>query len=150
LNALVQRVLSARVDVEGEAVGLIGKGLLVFVGVMDTDTPEIARALASRILKFRIFEDDASRMNRSILDVGGEILLVSQFTLCADLRKGNRPSFAPAAEPERAENLLRVVSDELSAGGCIPEHGRFRANMEVHLVNDGPATFYLTEPRVPE
>ena len=138
MRALVQRVSSASVAVGGEEVSSIGPGLLVLLGVRKGDTDEQADRLASKLLALRIFEDDDGRMNRSVVDVGGQVLCVSQFTLHADTRKGNRPSFVEAAPPEDAERLYERVRKALGAGG-----GRFGARMAVELVNDGPVTLLL-------
>jgi D-aminoacyl-tRNA deacylase len=141
--ALLQRVLEARVTVDGETVGAIGPGLLVFACAERGDSARQVQRLAERILGFRMFPDAAGRMNRSVRDAGGGVLLVSQFTLAADTRSGNRPSFTPAADPETGralfEDLVRAVS---AAHACVAT-GRFGAHMQVQLVNDGPVTFLL-------
>ncbi|MCI1190809.1 D-aminoacyl-tRNA deacylase [Calidifontimicrobium sp. SYSU G02091] len=142
--ALVQRVGEARVVVAGETVGAIGPGLLVFVCAEPSDTDAQARKLVDKLLKLRIFSDDTGRMNRSVRDVGGALLIVSQFTLAADTSGGNRPSFAGAAPPERGRALYeRVLEFARAAHPCV-EAGRFGASMQVHLVNDGPVTVPLT------
>jgi D-tyrosyl-tRNA(Tyr) deacylase len=138
MRAVVQRVSRARVTVEGQEVGAIGAGLLVLLGVRRGDTPDQADRLARRLLALRIFEDDEGRMNRSVADVGGQVLCVSQFTLYGDTRKGNRPSFVDAAPPADAEPLYARVREALGAQG-----GRFGAHMEVELVNDGPVTILV-------
>jgi len=140
---LLQRVTSARVEVGGESVGAIGRGLLVLVAVhRDDDERDVAR-LAERILTYRVFPDDEGRMNRSVLDERGAVLLVPQFTLAADTKKGTRASFTRAAAPEKGEayfrDLVRLCRDRLDA----VETGRFGANMQVTLTNDGPVTFWL-------
>jgi D-tyrosyl-tRNA(Tyr) deacylase len=135
VRALVQRVSSASVSVEGEEVSSIGPGLLVLLGVREGDGDEDADRLARKLLALRVFEDEEGRMNRSVEEVAGEVLCVSQFTLYGDTRKGNRPSFARAARPEEAERLYERVRAALSARG-----GRFGARMSVALVNDGPVT----------
>ena len=135
VRAIVQRVTQASVTVDGEHVSRIGTGLLVLLGVHREDGPEQAERLARKLLALRIFEDAEGRMGRSVADVGGELLCVSQFTLYGDTRKGNRPSFTEAAPPEQAEPLYELVRDALGAQG-----GRFGARMEVALVNDGPVT----------
>jgi D-tyrosyl-tRNA(Tyr) deacylase len=141
--ALLQRVQEARVTVEGETVGAIGPGLLVFACAERGDTEQQVQRLAERMLAFRVFPDAEGRMNRSVRDAGGGVLLVSQFTLAADTRSGNRPSFTPAADPEtgraRFDDLVRAVS----AAHAPVATGRFGAHMQVHLVNDGPVTFLL-------
>jgi D-tyrosyl-tRNA(Tyr) deacylase len=144
--ALIQRVLSARVDVENTTVGAIGPGLLALVAVQPGDDEPRTRRMLERLLGYRVFADEQGRMNRSLADTGGELLLVSQFTLAADTRSGMRPSFTSAATPEEGRRWFdRLV--EL-ARGTHPrvEIGRFGAHMEVHLVNDGPVTFWLETP----
>ena len=144
MRALLQRVARAEVRVEGEVVGSIGPGLLVLLGVGHADDEATADALARRIAELRIFEDDAGRTNRSLLDVGGEALVVSQFTLYADTSRGRRPGFTAAAAPDVAERIYRRVREGLrSAGVARVEGGRFGALMAVELVNDGPFTIWL-------
>ncbi|MDH3301836.1 MAG: D-aminoacyl-tRNA deacylase [Acidimicrobiia bacterium] len=143
MKALVQRVERAQVTVGGEVVGRVGPGLCVLVGVTHDDTSAHAEKLASKLAKLRIFDDDDGKMNRSVLDVGGEILVVSQFTLYGDAAKGNRPSYIEAARPEQAEPLVDEVVDHLRGLGLKVETGRFRAAMKVELVNDGPVTIAL-------
>ncbi|HEY5649133.1 MAG TPA: D-aminoacyl-tRNA deacylase [Nitrospiria bacterium] len=143
MRALVQRVAEAQVSVEGEVVGRIGPGLVVFLGVGKNDTPEQADRLAERITSYRIFDDENGRMNRSIKETEGQVLAVSQFTLVADVAKGTRPSFTPAADPERAQSLYGRFIDRLAEGGLTVETGRFGARMLVSLHNDGPVTFML-------
>jgi D-tyrosyl-tRNA(Tyr) deacylase len=138
VRALVQRVSRASVTVDGERVAEIGAGMLVLLGVRRGDTTEQADRLASKLLALRIFDDDEGRMNRSVTDVGGELLCVSQFTLYGDARKGNRPSFVDAAPPEEAEPLYERVRKALGAQG-----GRFGARMAVELANDGPVTLMV-------
>ena len=139
MRAVVQRVSTARVTVDGETVGEIGPGLLVLLGIRKGDGEEQADKLARKLLALRIFEDDDGRMNRSVEDVQGEILCVSQFTLYGDARKGNRPSFVDAAQPEEAEPLYERVRAALHDA----QGGRFGAHMEVELVNDGPVTLVV-------
>lgn len=142
--ALIQRVTSASVTVEGAVVGAIGPGLLALVAVEPGDEPPHARRLAQRLLGYRVFADAAGKMNRSLTDIGGGLLLVSQFTLAADTRSGMRPSFTSAAPPAEAERLfdrLVAICRELHPPGV--ETGRFGAHMVVSLVNDGPVTFLL-------
>ena len=142
--ALLQRVTEGRVDVADETVGAIGAGLVVLVGVERGDTDAGARRLAERLLGYRVFPDGGGRMNASMVDAGGALLLVPQFTLAADTRKGMRPSFTPAADPAEGERLFDVVVDTLRGDGRVPvETGRFGAEMRVALVNDGPVTFEL-------
>ena len=144
MRAVIQRVSGARVTVEGEVTGEVGEGLLVFLGVEGADTGEDAAWLAGKVARMRIFDDGEGRMNRSLLDAGGRVLLVSQFTLHASTRKGNRPSFIRAAEPGRAEELYEAVARELEAlTGRRTETGRFGARMEVELLNDGPVTIVI-------
>jgi D-aminoacyl-tRNA deacylase len=138
MRALVQRVSEAAVAVDGREVARIGPGLLVLVGVCTGDGPEEADGLARKLLALRIFEDAAGRMNRSVEQAGGELLCVSQFTLYADVRRGNRPSFVEAAAPDRAEPLYERVRQALGAKG-----GVFGARMAVSLVNDGPITLLV-------
>jgi D-tyrosyl-tRNA(Tyr) deacylase len=137
-------VTEARVRVEGEVVGEIGRGLLVFLGVGEGDDAAAAERLAGKVAALRCFPDDASAMNRSLLDVGGAALVVSQFTLYGDTAKGNRPSFARAAPPAVAESLYRAFVGALAACGVPTQEGVFRAHMEVSLVNDGPVTLWLS------
>jgi D-tyrosyl-tRNA(Tyr) deacylase len=142
--ALIQRVTEAKVTVDAAVVGSIGPGLLALVGVEPGDDKPQIRRLAQRLLGYRVFADDAGRMNRSLSDIGGGLLLVSQFTLAADTRSGMRPSFttaAPPAEAERGFDRLVAICREMHAPGV--ETGRFGAHMVVSLTNDGPATFLL-------
>lgn len=143
MRALIQRVSRARVDVEDRRVGEIEKGLLVLFCALDDDEPSDAEHLAGKIAKLRIFEDDAGKMNRSVTDIGGAILVVSQFTLAADTRKGNRPSFISAARPDKAVPLMERFIDALKALNIHVETGEFGADMAVSLVNDGPVTIWL-------
>jgi D-aminoacyl-tRNA deacylase len=145
VRALVQRVSRAAVRVDGRTAGACGRGLLVFVGVGHEDTAETAERLAGRIARLRIFENDEGRFDRSLLDTGGEALVVSQFTLLADSRrhKGTRPSFTDAAPREQAEPLIQAFAEALRAEGIHVETGVFGARMEVELINDGPVTLIL-------
>jgi D-tyrosyl-tRNA(Tyr) deacylase len=143
VRALLQRVSAAAVRVEGEEVARIGPGLLVLLGVGASDPPGVEVRLAERCAEFRIFEDDQGRMNRSVREIGGAVLVVPQFTLMADTAKGRRPSFDPAAPPDRAEPAFRAFCEALTALGIPTGRGRFGASMEVELVNRGPATFLL-------
>ena len=143
MRALIQRVSEASVTVEGAVVGAAGPGLLVLLCAVEGDGEAEADFLAGKIAKLRIFEDEAGKMNRSLLDTGGEALVVSQFTLAADWRKGNRPSFIGAAEPARAEALYERFCNQLEAAGVPVATGRFAAKMAVALVNDGPVTIWL-------
>jgi D-tyrosyl-tRNA(Tyr) deacylase len=143
MRAVVQRVRRARVTVGGEEVGAIGPGLCVLVGVTHDDTEAGARKLAGRIWGLRVFDDDAGVMNRAAADVGGEVLVVSQFTLYGDTARGRRPSWIAAARPEVAEPLVDAVVRALRELGAPVATGRFRADMQVELVNDGPVTLLL-------
>lgn len=143
MRAVVQRVSSARVEVAGKIAGSVGKGLLVLLGVAQGDTDRQAEWLAEKIAGLRIFEDEAGKMNLSLLDVGGAALVVSQFTLLADCRRGRRPSFTDAAPPEEADRLYQVFVAKLRSAGLPVETGVFQAHMDVHLVNDGPVTLVL-------
>jgi D-tyrosyl-tRNA(Tyr) deacylase len=143
MRACVQRVTRARVTVSGEVCGRIDTGLLVLLGVAQDDTEADARQLASKIASLRIFEDDRGKMNLGLGEVGGAMLVVSQFTLLGDCRKGRRPSFVEAAPPEVAEQLYRVFVDTVAGQGIEVATGRFREHMEVELVNDGPVTLLL-------
>lgn len=143
MRALVQRVTSAHVAVDGEVVGVIGAGLCALVGVTHDDGEQEARKLASKVTELRVFDDDAGVMNRSLLDVGGSLLVVSQFTLYADTRKGRRPGYSAAARPEHAEPLIEILVDAARTTGIAVATGRFRADMQVTLTNDGPITLLL-------
>jgi D-tyrosyl-tRNA(Tyr) deacylase len=148
LRAVVQRVLSARVRVGAETVAEMTGGLLALVGVARGDGPEAARELARKLVELRVFEDEAGRMNRGLLEVGGTLGIVSQFTLLGDARKGRRPSWQDAAAPELAEPLIDALAEEARRAGAPVVCGRFRARMEVELVNAGPVTLLLdTEKR---
>lgn len=141
--ALLQRVACARVEIEGRCVGAIGPGLLLFVCAEPDDTETQAERLIDRVLGLRVFADDAGRMNLSVQQIGGGLLVVSQFTLLADTRKGRRPSFTNAAAPDRAVPLYEHFIDRARAGGLRVETGEFGAHMQVELANDGPVTILL-------
>jgi len=143
MRALVQRVTEARVTVAGEAVGAIGAGLCVLLGVTHTDTEAIGAKLAEKVWNLRVLDDDDGVMNRSVGEAGGELLVVSQFTLYGDTRKGRRPGWSAAAPPETAEPLVDAFVVALRALGATVATGRFRAEMRVALVNDGPVTLML-------
>lgn len=143
MRACIQRVSSASVRVDGEVVGKIGLGILVLLGVSAVDTNSDREALLNKMVGLRIFEDAEEKMNLSLADVGGEILVVSQFTLYADCRKGRRPSFTDAAPPEMAERVYEECVAILREKGFHVETGRFRTMMEISLVNDGPVTIWL-------
>ena len=148
MRMVVQRVTRASVTVDGEVTGKIGKGYMVLVGAEVGDTEADARLCADKLAGLRVFVDDEGKMNRSVLDVGGEILLVSQFTLLGDARHGRRPSFIAAARPEVAEPLLETMKAMLEEKGLHVETGRFRAHMDVELVNDGPVTILIDSRKV--
>jgi D-tyrosyl-tRNA(Tyr) deacylase len=147
MRAVIQRVSRASVEVEGEIVGAIGRGWLVLLGVGRDDAPDDAAKLAEKVVNLRAFEDEAGKMNRSVVDVDGAILVVSQFTIMADCRAGRRPGFADAAPPELAESLYEEFVRRVDALGRPVATGRFRAEMAVSLVNDGPVTFLLDSRR---
>ena len=141
MKAVIQRVSEASVTVDGRTVGEIGKGFLILLGVMDGDTGADAEILAAKAARLRVFTDENDKMNLSVMDIGGEVLCVSQFTLCADVKKGNRPSFTPSAPPEEADRLYQYFMERLRAEGVKRvAHGEFGADMKVRLLNDGPVT----------
>lgn len=143
MRALIQRVSEASVTVDGEIVGEIGHGLLVLVCAMQGDDEGAADKLAAKIAKCRIFQDEAGKMNRSVQDVGGAALVVSQFTLAADTRSGNRPGFSSAAAPADGERLYEYFAAQMADQGIPVEKGRFGADMKVRLLNDGPVTIWF-------
>ena len=143
MRAVVQRVKESSVKADRQTIGRIGKGLLVLLGVADGDSPSDADYLANKIVNLRIFEDEGAKMNSSLLSIGGEMLVVSQFTLLADCRKGRRPSFAAAAGPQKASELYDYFVQQVRRLGINVETGRFQAMMDVALVNDGPVTLVL-------
>ncbi len=146
MRALVQRVSHAAVTVDNQTIGEIGKGLVVFIGVTHNDTENDARWLAQKIAHLRIFEDATSKFNLSALDVGASALVVSQFTLYGDARRGRRPDFIAAARPEVAEPLIERFITLLREQGLHVETGKFQAHMLVHILNDGPVTLLLDSP----
>ena len=146
MRFLIQRVSRASVTVEGKKEGAIGAGLLVLIGIAATDTAQNAEYLAEKLVHLRIFPDEAGKMNRSALDVNAELLLISQFTLYGDCRKGRRPSFDAAAAPAVARDLYEYVVGRVREHGLKTETGVFQAHMEVELVNDGPVTLLLENP----
>ena len=148
MRAVVQRVAHCRVTVEGKTVAEIGKGLLVLLGVAQPDNESAAEYLAEKILGLRIFEDEAGKMNLSVQDKRGEVLVVSQFTLYGDVRRGKRPSFDAAARPEQAKRLYDYFVARIRAAGLRCETGVFQAMMDVELVNDGPVTILLDSERM--
>jgi D-aminoacyl-tRNA deacylase len=143
MKAVVQRVSKASVTVEGAVVGSIGRGLVVLIGFSQKDTPQDIAPMVEKILNLRIFEDDQGKMNHSLLDVSGEILLVSQFTLLGDTRKGRRPNFMDAAPPEVAQKLYHEFIQEIERQKVKIQTGRFQAHMEVQIYNDGPVTLIV-------
>lgn len=143
MKALIQRVKKASVTIENELYSEIGSGLLIFLGVTKTDTFENSGKLAQKIVNLRVFEDENEKMNFSIKDVGGEILVVSQFTLCGDCKKGTRPSFDEAAHSDKAVELYEDFVKNLLSFGLSVKTGKFRAMMDVSLINDGPVTFMI-------
>jgi D-tyrosyl-tRNA(Tyr) deacylase len=143
VKALLQRVSGASVSIAGEGVGRIGRGLVVFLGVANGDTEKDAQYLVSKIINLRIFSDAEGRFNLSALDIGGELLLVSQFTLLADTKKGRRPSFIEAAPPTQAEELFEYVVAQARDSGLKVATGRFQQHMQVEIHNDGPVTVML-------
>ena len=143
MRAVIQRVSQAKVVVDENTVGQIGKGFMILLGVHEQDTQTDVDYLVGKISKLRVFEDDQQKMNRSIIDVGGEILSISQFTLFADTKKGNRPSFVQAAKPDTAIPLYEAFNEGLRQVGIPVETGIFGADMKCHLVNDGPVTIII-------
>ena len=148
IRFVIQRVKQASVQVNGESVGSIKKGYLVLIGVSDTDTETVADKLVKKMIGLRIFEDENGKTNLSLADVGGSLLLVSQFTLYANCRKGNRPSFTEAGAPDRAEALYRYIIDECKKSVPEVQTGIFGAEMEVGLINDGPFTILLDSEKM--
>lgn len=148
MKIVIQRVLEASVAIEGNVKGSIGKGLLLFVGVGSEDTKEIAEKFIEKIIKLRIFEDENGKTNLSLQDVEGELLVISQFTLYADCRKGNRPSFINAAPPDLAVELYEYILSLITKKLGKVEHGEFGADMKVSLINDGPFTIVLDNDTV--
>ncbi len=140
MRAVVQRVRDASVTVDGAVTGKIGYGLLIYLGVVDSDTEDLCRKMAAKISKMRLFRDSDDKMNLSVSDVGGDILVVSQFTLYANLHKGNRPSFDGAGKPDHAERMYELFMQELRNLGFNVQHGTFGAHMHVCYENDGPVT----------
>jgi len=143
MRALLQRVSHASVTVEGEVIGQTGPGLLVLICAMQGDAEAQADQLAAKIAKLRIFTDEAGKMNRSVRDVGGAALVVSQFTLAADTSRGNRPGFSAAAPPDEGKRLYEYFAEQLAAQGLPVETGEFGADMKVELLNDGPVTIWM-------
>jgi D-tyrosyl-tRNA(Tyr) deacylase len=147
MRAIIQRVKRAEVRVNGHAVGTVGTGILVLLGIGKEDTPEAVESLADKIVNLRIFDDEEGRMNQSLSETGGGLLCVSQFTLYGDCRKGRRPSYDRAAPPDMARPLYEAFVESVRANGIAVETGQFQAMMEVELVNDGPVTLLLDSER---
>ncbi len=144
MKAVVQRVSSSSVKVDDEVIGEIKAGYNVLLGVEPEDSEKHAEILAAKIAKLRVFEDDEGKMNKSVLDISGGVLVISQFTLCADIKKGNRPSFTTAAPPDKAEKLYEYFIEQLKLNGINKvEHGSFGADMKVDIQNDGPVTILM-------
>ena len=143
MKMVIQRVLESTVEVDGQTIGAIGKGFLVLLGVSNSDTRQIADKMVDKLVRLRIFEDENGKTNLDLAAVGGSLLVVSQFTLYADCRKGNRPSFVKAGEPHMAEEMYEYILNRCAAYVPIVEHGSFGAEMKVSLVNDGPFTIVL-------
>jgi len=143
MRAVLQRVKMAQVDVDGQIVGRIGRGLLVFVGALQGDTEEDVRFIGRKLASIRLFPDDAGKMNLSVSEIGGQVLLVSQFTLAANTTSGTRPSFSAALEPPAARQMLNQLAAAVSGQGIPVETGEFGAKMSVELTNDGPVTIVL-------
>ena len=143
MRALLQRVSEAEVKVEGQKIGSTGAGLLILICAMAGDTEAEADQLINKITKLRIFKDDAGKMNKSIMDIGGSALVVSQFTLAADTKRGNRPGFSNAASPDKGRAVYEYFADGLARAGVPVETGKFGADMKVSLINDGPVTIWL-------
>ena len=148
MRAVIQRVSSASVKVDGEIIGSIGEGLLIFLGVGDTDTESDLKYIVDKSIGLRIFSDENDKMNLSVEDIDGEILVISQFTLYGDCRKGKRPSFSKSMEPVAANKMYEQFIAELKSRGIRTEHGEFGADMKVELLNDGPVTILLDSSKI--
>lgn len=148
MRFVIQRVTHANVTVENQVVGSIGKGFMVLIGVCDSDTEAIADKMLDKMIKLRIFEDENGKTNLSLEDVGGELLLISQFTLYANCKKGNRPSFIQSGSPEHADQLYRYIIERCRERVDTVEQGRFGAEMKVELLNDGPFTILLDSEEI--
>lgn len=146
MRMLIQRVVKAHVDVDEKTIGSIGKGVLVLFGVHESDQPSQVAWLANKLIHLRIFPDQQEKMNLSLLDIKGSVLIVSQFTLYGECREGRRPSFSHAAHPEMARNLYEAFIEEVRKSGLLVETGEFGAMMQVHLINDGPVTLLVDAP----
>lgn len=145
MRALLQRVSQAKVEVDGQLIGQCGQGLMILACAMDGDTEANAEKLAAKVSKVRIFKDENGKMNRSVLDIGGSVLVVSQFTLSADTSRGNRPGFSAAAHPETGERLYEHFAQALRDLGLPVQTGQFGADMQVSLINDGPVTIWMEQ-----
>ena len=150
MRAVLTRVKSASVTIDGQVVGKIGQGFLILLGVGPEDTEKQCRYLAEKALSLRVFEDENGKMNLGLADVGGQVLVVSQFTLYGNCRKGRRPSFTEAAGPELGERLYRQFLADCASLGYVPQHGQFGADMKVESINDGPVTLILDTDQLME
>lgn len=148
MKLVIQRVTHASVTVDNNVIGKIGKGYMVLIGVSDTDTKEIADKMLDKMIKLRIFEDENGKTNLSLADVGGELLLISQFTLYANCKKGNRPSFIEAGSPDHANALYEYIIEKCKERVAVVEQGEFGAEMKVELLNDGPFTVILDSEQI--
>ena len=148
MKFVIQRVKRSSVTVENKVIGAINKGFMVLIGISDTDTKDIADKMIDKMIKLRIFEDAEGKTNLSLNDVGGELLLISQFTLYADCKKGNRPSFIDAGKPDMANSLYEYIIDKVKTYGLKVERGEFGADMKVELINDGPFTIILDSDKI--
>ena len=148
MRAVIQRVTKASVSVDGEVIGKIGKGFVVLLGVGQDDAEEDMRYIADKTVNLRVFEDENEKMNLSLQDIGGELLVISQFTLYGDCRKGRRPSFDKAGEPKSAKELYEKTCEYFKSFGIVTETGRFAADMQVELINDGPVTLMLDSKKL--
>ncbi|MDO5047397.1 MAG: D-aminoacyl-tRNA deacylase [Anaerococcus sp.] len=148
MRAVIQKVENSQVSVEGEVISKISKGFMVLLAIKDTDTKEDLEYIKRKIANLRIFEDEDGKLNLSLKDVGGEILLISQFTLYGDVRKGNRPSFTQSAKASKADEYYRLMIEELEKEGLNVKTGKFQTHMKVSLINDGPVTILLDSERI--
>ena len=148
MKFVIQRVTQSSVTVDGNVIGKIGKGFMVLIGVEDSDTKAIADKMISKLIGLRVFQDENDKMNLSLKDVNGELLLISQFTLYADCKKGNRPSFIRAGKPDRANEMYQYIIDECKKQVSVVEQGEFGADMKVELLNDGPVTIILDSAEI--